>query len=150
MDIHNWARGRHEFWWKYLLQNMRCAHGMKVDTPTIEFSFKKSGYAGTAGYEGCTYNTNYLIEAKENFDSTIAHEICHVFVARLQWHSRNIQRVKGGHGPLWFYTFNVVCGFDKQKYHSYGAPKLTEEAKLLKKYKKLQELLTKSATNEGC
>ena len=150
MDILQWAKDRHEFWWKHLLENAKYPEKFDITVPTLEFTYNKSGCAGTGSYDGCAYNANYLIEFKEDFDSTIAHEICHVFISRLRVYSLHIKRMKGGHCPLFFYIFNVVCGVQHYKYHSYGAPKLTEEAKILRKYKKLQVLINKSAINEDC
>ena len=112
MDLLAWTKERHEFWWQHLLDNMKYPDNFDMSIPELEFTYNKSNCAGTASYVGCTYNFNYLSEFKEDFDSTIAHEICHVFVSRLQAFCLHIQRVKGGHGPLWFYTYNVVCGFN--------------------------------------
>ena len=75
---------------------------------------------------------------KEDFDETIAHEVCHTFERRMRRANPNIIRDKGGHGAMFFYLYQVILGIDRNEYHHYGKCILTNEVKAMRKIKKLQ------------
>lgn len=132
---------RHEFWWNYLLENAKYPENFNRKLPVIKWNDRKSGTAGWANYAYCKYNLHYVLSEGENYDDTIAHELCHVFDRRLMAVVKTIRPVRDGHGGLWAYLYNVVCKVERGKYHSYDAPKVDEQIKQLRKLRKLQQRL---------
>ena len=138
VKLMDWARSRHEYWWRQLCNNVHVPEGTDLVTPRCDFTDKVSNIAGKANSTWCSYNLNYLFKVKEGFDSTFAHEVCHTFINRMRAKNPNITRINGGHCPLFFYLFNVVLMQNRNEYHSYGKCFLTDEVKAMRKIKKLQ------------
>ena len=133
-----WVEQRHAYWWDTLCHDVKTPVGTDLDRPECRFNDKVSSFAGKANTTWCEYNLNYVFMMREQFDETIAHEVCHTFVNRVRKVNSNLFRVNGGHGPLFFYLYNVILEVNRNECHHYPKCILTDEVKAIRKIKKLQ------------
>lgn len=115
-DRFGWAKERHAYWWK------RCceAYGRQLppmNPPSLEFSNRLRTTAGQAQLQTgrVLLSTHILLsEPVESFDSTIGHEVAHIFAWR-------IYKDKG-HGNGWCHTMRSI-GLRPTRCHSYQSAK---------------------------
>lgn len=125
-------KARHEYWWNYLLERLPVPDDFDRTLPGIELTTKLSRTAGWAYRNRCVYNLNYAVQKDVEYDETVCHEICHVFVDRIPTGKYK------GHTSLWYYLYNVVCQSQRDKFHSYR-PITLEQTRLMRKLLKTQE-----------
>ena len=140
-DVLKWVESQHTYWWEYLFVNVFTPPEFDIIVPDVKFTYRISRVAGRANSTWCQYNIPYALQEGENYDETICHEVCHVFAKRLckNWNEK--------HGSLWYYLYQVVCGFDRGAKHTYRRPnpnnpllkKLQEKERILKQLAKLSE-----------
>jgi hypothetical protein len=134
-DIHDWIRIRHYDWWNFLINEIPTPENFDERLPDCIFMYHKSRYAGRANCTYCKYSIPWALSEQENYDKTIAHEICHTFAKRITGYSAK-------HGPFWNYLINVVCGFkNMSECNSYKWPtqSIFNKAKKLRQILKLKE-----------
>jgi len=134
----SWLKERHEFWWNHLLENMPHP-GITTTAPKILYETRLSSVAARANTYWCKYNLHYLFNEGNDYDETIAHEVCHTFVNRVEVGMPQTGRT-GSHNILWFYAYNVVCGIDRGATHSYDV-KSSPMVEQVKEFLKLKEAL---------
>jgi len=114
-ELERWVKERHNYWWTYLLRQVPYLTMSNTAAPICGFMSRKSGLAGVClkGAKTCRYNLAFAITTtRDDYDTTICHEVCHAFAKRL---------VPGSswHGSLWQFLWYVVCGSKRERYHDY-------------------------------
>jgi hypothetical protein len=140
-DIRNWIRVRHFDWWNFLLHAVLLPQGpdFNITEPEIKFHYLRARWAGRANGHWCKYSVPHALVAREKYDSTIAHEVCHSFAHRLVGFNAK-------HGALWHYLFQTVCGFTNEPmYWDKGSVEIkhVKLAKKLREIDKIKEQLSK-------
>jgi predicted SprT family Zn-dependent metalloprotease len=129
---------RHNYWWNHLLQNTPGANTIADKTPpTIRWAFHKSRTHACANHLYCKYNLNYVILRKDDYDSTIAHELCHSLARRMR-----LNDGPQGHGTFWQYLHKHICGFSGERFYK-GEVRCTEVLPSVKAIKTLIATLEK-------
>jgi len=115
LEMISWTKERHSYWWEFLLTQASVPTKFDIYEPEIEFYSSTGKVSGRAWNNKCAYNVNYLFLSDDNsYDSTIAHEICHVFTGRVIVLDRYMNYRMKGHCNLWCYLYRVVCGFNSE------------------------------------
>lgn len=116
-DIRIWICMRHHDWWEFLIHKLPLPGNFDIREPEVKFHYTRSRWAGRANGAWCKYALPWAFSERENYDGTIAHELCHTFSKRASGFNAN-------HGAFWFYLIRVVCRFKNMcEYNSYNWPK---------------------------
>lgn len=127
-DREKWIRERHFYWCLRIEEYGRTAHGepfqcvLNAIRPTLELDGNVRAWAGEFHRRErvCKYAVLYAFKIGDEFDETIAHEVCHAY-------QRSFLKDCKSHGELFYYLLRVVCGFhDAKRTHSdWDRPLLT-------------------------
>ncbi len=129
-DWITWAEDRHNFWCEHMEKYIDALPGhapYHYARPVPEFKNTAARWAGQyqTKRNRCKYALPYIFMLKNEYDETIAHEVCHAY-------QKIVYPDSAWHGEMFHYMLRVICGFSGAKStHTNYQPAVLQALKIL-------------------